>query len=338
MIAGALLGALLSPPALAETIRLATYHTDLSERGPGLILQDIIQGDDPVPATLEVIVAAQADILVLQDLDYDATGAALTALAAALAEAGLNYPYRLSLRPNTGWPTGHDLDGDGRTDGPRDAHGYGRFNGDGGLAVLSRFPLGEVRDFSAILWRDLPDSQAPGVTPEAALPVLRLHSVAAWDVAVQLPSGPFHILTSHASPPVFDGPEDRNGLRNADEVRFWQLYLEGWSPDGPSFQADAFAIMATLNVDPARGEGLRDTLSALIRHTALQDPEPLSPFGLVTADWDDPVPGDLRVDYILPAAGLDVAEAGVLWPEEGPLADAVVEASDHRLVWVDIAF
>ncbi len=303
-----------------------------------MILRDILRLDEIPAATVEVILAANADIIVLQDVDYNAGGATISALADALDERGLTYPHYVSLRPNSGWPTGFDLDGDGRTDRARDAHGYGRFSGAGGMALLSRYPIGEVRNFSELLWQDLPDNSAAGVTPEAALPILRLHSVAAWDVEILLPESSFHILTSHASAPVFDGPEDRNGLRNADELRFWELYLEGWSPDGEAFEAEHFAYVGTLNLDPLRGEGRREALHALLSLPALQDPTPESAFGRATADWEDPTPGDLRVDYILPAAELEVIGSAVIWPEDGPLAEAVVQASDHRLVWVDIAF
>ena len=34
-----------------------------------------------------------------------------------------------------------------------------------------------------------------------------------------------HFLVSHPTPPVFDGPEDRNGTRNHDEIRFWADYI-----------------------------------------------------------------------------------------------------------------
>lgn len=273
-------------------------------------------------------------------MDFDAGGAALDALAGALAGAGLDYPHRLALRPNTGMPTGLDLDGDGRTWRARDAQGYGFFNGQGGMAVLSRYPFGAVRDFSGFLWADLPGSSAPAVLPEAALPVLRLATVAAWDVAVEGPGGAFHLLTLHAGPPVFDGPEDRNGHRNADELRFWALYLDGWAPDGVSLQAGAFAVIGTFNVDPAGGEGRPEGLGALLDHPRLQDAVPRRPGGgMQTADWPEPLPGDMRVDYILPAAGLEVAGAGVLWPEgEGGALPASVAAlaSDHRLVWMDL--
>lgn len=291
------------------------------------MLRDILRLDDVPTATIAVILETRPDILVLQDMDYDGNGLAVAALVDALAVGGLDYPHYLALRPNAGLLTGVDLDGDGRTDGPRDAHGYGRFSGQGGMVLLSRYPLGEVQDFSEVLWQDLPGNAAAEVTPPDALPVLRLHTVGAWDVEVTTPNGPLHILTSHATAPVFDGPEDRNGLRNADEVRFWQLYIEDTA-------AEHFAYMGTLNVDPERGEGLHSPLNDLLNHPSLQDPVPDGP----TADWNEPTPGDLRVDYILPSRSVTVRDAGVLWPTAGPLAEVVAAASDHRLVWVDIDF
>ena len=35
---------------------------------------------------------------------------------------------------------------------------------------------------------------------------------------------------------------------------------------------------------------------------------------LGTADWSDSVPGNLRVDYVLPSAGLTIVGSGVVWP------------------------
>ncbi|MEY3003029.1 MAG: hypothetical protein RLZZ491_205 [Pseudomonadota bacterium] len=338
---GAVAALLLAWPLGAEPFRLANFHTQFSRDGPGLLLRDLRRGNDPaIAASLAVIAAAGADVVVLQDIDYDAGAVALDALGAALAQAGAPYPHRFTLRPNTGWPSGVDVDGDGRSHRARDAHGYGRFNGQGGMAILSRHPIGAVRDFSGFLWADLPGSTAPDVLSAEALAVLRLASVAAWDVTIETPAGPFHILALHAGAPVFDGPEDRNGWRNADELRFWQLYLDGWSPEGPPFSAERFAVVGTLNVDPDRGEGRRAGLRALLDHPRLQDPVPRRPGGgTETADWPDPTPGELRVDYILPAAGLRVLGAGVLWPEDdtGPLPLSVAAAaSDHRLVWVDL--
>ena len=56
-----------------------------------------------------------------------------------------------------------------------------------------------------------------------------------------------------------------------------------------------------------------------------------------TADWADPTPGNLRVDYVLPSADWQVSGSGVIWPAHpDPLAQIVAKASRHRLVWVDL--
>ncbi|MHC0052222.1 endonuclease/exonuclease/phosphatase family protein [Actibacterium sp. D379-3] len=339
---------------------MATYNTELSRKGPGLLLRDIAKGDDPqVTAIVSVIAGARPDILLLQGIDYDHGGAALAALAGALAGAGIDYPYRFAAVPNAGQRTGFDHDGDGTTDGPRDAQGYGRFTGQGGLALLSRYPIdaGAVRDFSGLLWADLPGATLPQVAgalfPDAAVyGVQRLSSVAHWDVPVRVAGTRLHLLAFHATPPVFDGPEDRNGLRNRDELRLWQLYLDGAlsvpPPDGP------VVVLGDANLDPLDGEGRHAAMAALLADSRLRDPMPHSAGGraagqagvnaahagdpgLDTADWDDAGPGNLRTDYVLPAAGLTIVGAGVVWPEAGaPGADAVTAASRHRLVWVDL--
>jgi len=308
----------------------------LSRDGPGLLIRDVLDAEDAqVAATVEVLRRADADIVLLLDLDYDGGSAALTQLVARLSEVGVSYAHTFSARPNTGWPTGVDIDGDGRSHRRRDSHGYGAFSGQGGMALLSRYPIAVTQDFSQILWRDLPESRAANVLSPAAFDVLRLASVAAWDIAFDLPSGAFHVLALHATPPVFDGPEDRNGLRNADELLFWVRYLDGWSPGGAPFVAEHFAVMGTFNVDPDGGEGRQDGLTRLLSHPRLQDAAPRGGGGTATADWEDPVPGDLRVDYILPAAPLRITDSGVMWDDDDPVYSA---ASDHRLVWVDIAF
>ena len=72
-------------------MRVATYNTELQRDGPGLFLRDLARGvDEQITAVLEVIAAADADILALQGIDYDLTGEALGMFARA---AG----YQLSL-------------------------------------------------------------------------------------------------------------------------------------------------------------------------------------------------------------------------------------------------
>lgn len=61
-----------------------------------------------------------------------------------------------------------------------------------------------------------------------------------------------------------------------------------------------------------------------------------------TADFNDnPEPGNLRVDYVLPSRSLPVRDAGVFWPtSDDPHFDLVgtfpFPTSDHRLVWTDV--
>lgn len=351
---------LLALPAGAETLRLATFNADLTREGPGLLLQDLRRGTSKqIAAVVEVIAATSPDVLLLTGIDWDHDLLALRALEARLAAAGAGYGHLFALRPNSGMPTGLDLNADGRFGGPRDAQGYGRFSGEGGMALLSRLPIvtAEVRDFTAFLWRDLPDALLDGaqLSPEA-LALQRLSTTGHWDVPLRLPlGGALHVLAFLATPPVFDRAEDHNGRRNHDEAAFWLRYLEGalpWSPPPVPF-----VLIGDANLDAADGEGRPQALRALLAHPALQDPAPRSTGGalasaaqggpnavqvgdpaLDTADWAET--GDLgnrRVDYVLPSAALTVTAAGVVWPAPGePLAEAAAAASRHHLVWVDI--
>jgi hypothetical protein len=343
------------------TLRLAVWNAGLTRRGPGLLLRDLLSGADPqIAATVEVIAAAQADVLLLLAVDWDHDHVALDALSALLASAGAAYPHRFAAAPNRGMQTGLDLDGDGRFGTPDDAQGWGAFAGAEGMALLSRLPLdgAAARDFSAFLWPDLPGARLPeagGVpfpSPEA-LSAQRLSTTGHWDVPVVLPGGGrLHVLAWHASPPVFGGPHDRNLRRNHDETRFWTLFLDGALPFAPP--SGPVVLMGDANLDPVDGDGMGEAIRALLSHPALQDPAPRSAGGVAaqgprdadhrgdpaldTVLWDGPrQPGNLRVAYVLPSAGLEVTAAGVLWPPPGaPLAETAAGASSHRLVWVDI--
>lgn len=304
-------------------------------------------------AVVEVIRAAAPDILLLTELDWDRDHTALSALQAALGQAGTPYPHAYAPRPNSGLPTGLDLDGDGKTGGPRDAQGYGRFPGHRGMALLSRLPIdtAAARDFSGLLWRDLPGNRLPAADlPAGAADILRLSTTGLWDVPVILPGGGrLHLLAWKASPPAFR-PLAVNAARNRDETAFWTLYLDGalpWAaPDGP------FVLLGDANSDPADGSGDPAAMRALLADPRLTDPRPASPGGaaaalpgkagdpaLDTADWamNRNVQDNLRVDYVLPSASLTVTGQGVLWPlPDDPSAATVLAASPHRLVWVDV--
>ncbi|WP_425288678.1 endonuclease/exonuclease/phosphatase family protein [Shimia haliotis] len=308
------------------------------------MLRDLLRGDDQARAAAQVVSHVAPDILVLQGVDYDAELRTLTALREVIGTVGWRFPHVFALPPNTGVQTGLDMNGDGRLGGPADAQGYGRFRGADGMAILSKWPiiLSEVQDHSDLLWRALPRADLPkrDGTPfpsEAAQASQRLSSVGHWVVPIAHPDGVVTIMAFAAGPPVFDGPEDRNGLRNADEIRFWQVYLGGEFGAPPKSR---FVIAGNANLDPDNGEGRRDAIADLIRDPSLQDP--LRDAG-PTVDWPEPTPGDLRVSYVLPSADWTVENAGVFWPREGArdhdlLVYDETAASRHRLVWVDIGF
>lgn len=303
----------------------------MSRKGPGLLLAAIAKGDPQVAAVTRMIAAAEADILVLADIDYDHGNATLAALRDAIrAGGGPEYRHLASPRPNSGIDSGRDLDGDGRLGRAADAQGFGRYAGQGGLAILSRVPLRLVADHSHRLWRDMPDSlvidHAGVAGPDARnADIQRLSSVTHAEYAAALPGGPpLTLMIFHAGPPVFDGPEDRNGRRNHDEVLFWKHRLDGAfgpAPDPP------FAILGAANLAPRGGDGRSGAIRALLSDPRLQDPAGLREQPTVT--WPAPGPGALRVDYILPSAGLTVTGAGVM------AADP--KASRHHLIWVDLA-
>jgi hypothetical protein len=43
----------------------------------------------------------------------------------------------------------------------------------------------------------------------------------------------------------------------------------------------------------------------------------------------------MRLDYVLPSANFRYVGAGVFWPSQQSAEAAIVDGSDHRLVWVD---
>lgn len=345
----ALFGALLlMAPTLAgaDTLRVATFSPDLSRRGPGLLLRDITGGKDAqVEATVAVIARIRPDILLLTGFDWDYDGLALAAYAERLRAAGVDYPHLFAAQPNSGMATGIDMDGDGRTGGGRDSQGFGNFTGQKGMALLSRHPIDGVTDYSDFLWRDLPGNLiGDALGPEAAA-IQRLSTTAHWDIELSVDGRPLHVLGFAATPPVFDGPEDRNGRRNHDEIVFWLTHF----PDAP------FVLMGNANLDPEDGDGRLEGIHELLSSPRLQDTRPESPGGpavgqsgvnaghrgdpaLDTADWDDVSgPGNMRVDYVLPSADLAVTASGVFWPSPGdPMAETAATASRHKLVWVDI--
>jgi hypothetical protein len=360
------------------TVRIAQLNASLVRRGAGVLAYDIVRRRAQVLSVAEILLRTRADIVVLAEFDRDPESAALDVFADLLAEGvagldGLAYPHRYQGRVNAGEPSGRDLDGDGSAVGARDAWGYGRFPGQYAMAILSRFPIreAEIRSYRLFRWAEMPGARRP-VTPDgtphhdaATWAALRLSSKSHWIVPVELPDGRLlHVLTVHPTPPIFDGPEDLNGRRNADEIRLLAEMIDGpgWLRDdagrpGGLAPGAAFVVAGTLNADPVDGEAVRGGIAALLGHPRVADPRPESPGaraaadprhdgppGTDTADWPGGAdgPGALRADYVLPSTDLEIAGSGVFWPApDDPLAGLVEgraedRLTDHRLVWVDI--
>jgi hypothetical protein len=226
-------------------VRFQTFNASLNRSAPGELVEDLSTPDDPQAAAVaEIIQRTRPDVLLLNEFDYVPDGRAVDLFRDNYLEVGHNgaapihYGYSFIAPSNTGIPSGHDLDNNGTIGGGNDAFGFGDFEGQYGMAVLSRFPIdaGQARTFQHFRWRDMPGAMLPDdpATPEPAdwysaeeLDDVRLSSKSHWDLPIRIGHRTVHFLVSHPTPPVFDVPEDRNGTRNHDEIRFWADYVSG---------------------------------------------------------------------------------------------------------------
>ena len=235
-------------------------------------------------------------MVLLNEFDYDAKGSAIELFKTrylAVGQGGaraLDYPHVFLAPSNTGLDSGHDLDRDGKLGGPGDAFGFGRFQGQFGMVLLSRLEIDRKlsRTFQKTLWRDMPDARLPDDPRTAApgdwyspdvLARLRLSSKSHWDVVLKHGSRRIHVLCAHPTPPVFDGIEDRNGRRNHDEIRFWADYTLPWrarwivDDDGRRGGLDLdepFVILGDYNADPRDGDSTGQAAQWLLKNPRLR--------------------------------------------------------------------
>ena len=240
--------AAVSRAAEIPVVRVATYNTSMFRDHDGELGRDLENGDNPQAKSIaEVIQRERPDIILLNEFDYDSEGHAAKLFIEKYLAVGQNgcepvlYSDHFTAPVNTGVPSGRDLNHDGELGGPNDAFGYGKHPGQYGMLVLSRFPIlqEKVRTFQNFHWRDMPGALLP-VDPQSGQPyydagdlaAFRLSSKSHWDVPIKVPAADgsqayeLHLLCAHPTPPVFDGPEDRNGRRNHDEIRFWADYVD----------------------------------------------------------------------------------------------------------------
>lgn len=325
----------------------------------------------------EIIQHIQPDIILLNEFDNQAN-----ANTSSLAEINIfikqylnvsqngqpiiNFPYVYQGPVNTGVNSGLDYDGNGiEGELPADGYGYGHFPGHYGMVLLSKYPIDveRIRTFQNFKWSDMPGALKP-INPttkkafftEEVWSKLRLSSKSHWDIPIIINGSNIHILASHPTPPVFDGPENRNGKRNHDEIRFWGDYISSNKSHyiyddngikGGLANNQSFIILGDLNASLFDGDAIVSGIASLLHHDKIQDPQPVSmaakkhsPTNLQaqyhTALWR------MRADYVLASKqGLNIINSGVFWPLKTDKNFNLVKdrraSSDHRLVWAELA-
>jgi len=369
-----------------KTIRFATFNASLNRNAAGDLVRDLSTGTNVQARTIaEIIQRANPDILLINEFDYVENGLAATLFRdnyLAVGQGGaepIDFPHYFTAPSNTGIPSGFDLNKNGVVGGGDDAFGFGLFPGQYGMVVYCKHPIdtAAIRTFQHFLWKDMPGALLPvdpatgnGWYSPEALEVFRLSSKSHWDVPIQLGQKRVHFLVAHPTPPTFDGPEDRNGRRNHDEIRFWADYVTGGKTAdyiyddagvrGGLKQGERFVIAGDYNADPLDGDSVNGAINQLLEHHRINTSAIPSSEGAVeaaalqgktnlthrgdprhdTADFSEP-PGNLRVDYVLPSKNLRAVDGGVFWPvSSDPLSRLTgaypFPSSDHRLVWLDV--
>lgn len=369
--------------ANAKQVTFATFNVSMEaqnylphgQNGDGTVLAKLLQsGSEPqIKNIAHIIQIVRPDVLLLNEFDYIAdsdkgikafiTNYLNTAQGDA---AAIDYPYFYYSTVNTGQPSPFDLDNDGVASGTgADAWGFGFYPGQYGMVLLSKYPIdtSAVRTFQHFKWKDMPDfmptTKADGSLwySKEAWQQFPLSSKNHWDVPLTIDGKTVHVLASHPTPPVFDGPENRNGIRNHDEIRFWTDYL---TPANASYIYDdqgkrgglladlPFVLMGDQNssVD-GEGDAFNSAISGLYHHQRMNNSLPPQSKGAAEHTPDNPkapyhtAGWRMRADYVMPSkAGFNVLESGVFWPEKAsPLYKLVGSrgaSSDHRLVWVKL--
>ena len=360
-------------------IRFATFNCSLNRDKAGQLANDLKTGDnEQARKVAEIIQRVKPDVLLLNEFDFDSSGDSLIIFSELYLQKSQNkqtpieYAHSFSAPVNTGVDSGFDLNQDGKSGTPDDAFGFGRHPGQYGMAVFSKLPIDreQTRTFQKFLWADMPGGFWP-VDPKTNGPyyndeikkVFRLSSKSHLDIPITVNDRTVHFLVCHPTPPVFDGPEDRNGARNHDEIRLWSDYVGGKANylyddngrKGGLASTDLFVIAGDLNADPNDGDCRDQPSLLLLNHPRLVDSKPTSVGGkeqavlqgglnskhtgdpaLDTGDFFDRTVGNLRIDYVLPCKELAVLGSGVYWPANSQPEFGLVDCSDHRLVWVDL--
>jgi len=362
-------------------LKIATFNVSMdatnyvgrdTKRATNQVLKTQLKnGNQQIKNIAEIIQRTRPDIILLNEFDYienPKEGVELFIkdylnVSQHSDLKAIDYPYYYYAPVNTGKASPYDLTGDGKATGTQgDAWGFGFFEGQYGMMLLSRYPINtqNIRIFQNFKWKDMPNALRPIVPStgkffynDEVWSQYPLSSKSHWDVPVNVNGKIVHVLASHPTPPVFDGPEDRNGTKNHDEVRFWLDYITPKSADyiyddngnfGGLTPQSRFVIMGDLNSSATEGNSRKEAIGGLLtspitndvlipqsRGGDLHTPEnTLSKYH--TAFWG------MRADYVLPSTfGIDVLNNGVYWPQKDQADYRLIKdraaSSDHRMVW-----
>jgi Endonuclease/Exonuclease/phosphatase family len=354
------------------SVRFATFNLSLNRPAAGLLVDHLShpEVDDvfrrQARNNAEVIQRTRPDVLLINEFDF--APQAVELFRKNFLEVSQNgarpirYRYAFIAPSNTGVASGFDLNNNGAivtTPGAPgygdDSFGFGAFPGQFGMVVYSKYPIlrGRVRTFQYFRWKDMPGARLPddSATPAPAdwysqdeLNVFRLSSKSHWDLPIRIGKETVHFLVSHPTPPVFDGPEDRNGTRNHDEIRFWADYISGGSRAAYIYDdggvrgglepGDRFVIAGDQNSDPLDGDSIPGSIQQLTEHPLVNVSKTPASAGAVeaaalqgganashrsdprfdTADFADTAPGNLHADYVLPSKNMKILDSAVFWP------------------------
>jgi hypothetical protein len=355
----------LAPAASAQDadVRFATFNASLNRPVAGQLRSDL---SNPALTSVfvrqaknvaEVIQRVRPDVLLINEFDFDPVAADLFRdnflEVSQNGAAPIEFPYAFIAPSNTGIATGFDLNNNGAivtTPGAPgygdDAFGFGAFPGQFGMVVYSKYPIdtSAARTFQLFKWKDMPGNliPTPFYSPEEVA-ILRLSSKSHWDLPIDIGKKTVHFLVSHPTPPVFDGPEDRNGRRNFDEIRFWADYItpgkSGYIYDDSGVRGglkpgELFVIAGDQNSDPLDGDSIPGAIQQLTENPLVNTKVTPESAGAVeasvlqgganathksdprfdTADFADTAPGNLHADYVLPRKTLQIVGSGVFWP------------------------
>ncbi|MDP2560531.1 endonuclease/exonuclease/phosphatase family protein [Psychrobium sp. 1_MG-2023] len=347
---------------------------DMSKANNQVLRNQLKNNNQQIKNISEIIQRTRPDIILLNEFDYidDPSQGIERFIKQYLNVAqhpsvnAIDYPYYYYAPVNTGKPSPYDLTGDGKATGKQgDAWGFGFFEGQYGMVLLSKYPIdvNAIRTFQHFKWKDMPNALRP-INPatgeffynDEVWQQFPLSSKSHWDIPVDINGKTIHILASHPTPPVFDGPEDRNGKRNHDEVRFWHDYISPQQADyiyddqgvfGGLADKQRFIIMGDQNASKDEGNSLKEAITALLTNPLVNDAKIPQSIGASQNKQANPIAKfhtaywGIRADYVLPSQyGLEVLANGVFWPQKNQETYRLIKdrkaSSDHRLVWSEL--